>query len=65
MTLVIQRFVLPILVAVIVLQVVNTMSEEIKVDKFIDLFYKGIRWGLRGVVILSVCFMGIYKMTLP
>ncbi|MEG0318388.1 MAG: stage III sporulation protein AE [Niameybacter sp.] len=65
MTLVIQRFVLPILVAVIVLQVVNTMSEEIKVDKFIDLFYKGIRWGLRGVVILSVSIMGIYKMTLP
>lgn len=65
MTFIIQKLVLPMLVAVIVLHVVSTMSEEIKVDKFIDLFYKGIRWGLRGIIVISVAIMGIYKMTLP
>lgn len=65
MVFLIQKVLLPILVSVIVLQVISTMSEEIKIDKFIDLFYKGMKWGLRGVVILSVSIMGIYKLTLP
>lgn len=65
MTFFIQKILLPIIVSIVVLQVVSTMSEEIKVDKLVSLFYKAMKWLLRGTLILSVAIMGIYKMTLP
>lgn len=65
MTFFIQKILLPVIISIIVLQVVSTMSEEIKVDKLVNLFYKGMKWLLRGTVILSVAIMGVYKLTLP
>ena len=63
MTFIVKTIVLPIVVGLIVLQVIGTMSEEIKIDKFVQLFYKAVRWSLRGIFILSVGIMGIYKLT--
>lgn len=65
MTFFIQKILLPIIVSIVVLQVISTMSEEIKVDKLVGLFYKAMKWLLRGTLIISVAIMGIYKLTLP
>ena len=65
MTFFIQKILLPVIISIIVLQVVSTMSEEIKVDKLVGLFYKGMKWLLRGTLVLSIAIMGIYKLTLP
>ena len=64
-TYVIRVIVLPCIIWVIVLEIVSSMSEEFKVDQFIKLFYKGIKWTLRGLLILSVSILSIYRMTLP
>ena len=64
-TLVIQKIILPIVVSIVILQIMSSMSEEIKLDKFVDLFYKVVRWGLRAIFVLSIGIMGIYKLTLP
>lgn len=61
----IQKILLPVMISIIVLQVISTMSEEIKVDKLVNFFYKGMKWFLRGTLILSIAIMGIYKLTLP
>ena len=61
----IQKVLLPVMISIIVLQVVSTMSEEIKVDKLVGLFYKGMKWFLRIILVLSIAIMGIYKLTLP
>lgn len=61
----IQKVLLPAIIGIIVLQVVSTMSDDIKVDKLVNLFYKGMKWLLRGIVVSSVAIMGVYKMTLP
>lgn len=65
MTYALQHFILPIIIGLIILQVIGSMSEEIKIDKFIKLFYKGVKWGLRGVLTIAIFVMGIYKLTLP
>lgn len=65
MTFLIQKIILPIIVGVIVLQIVSTMSEEIKLDKFVGLFYKGVKYALRGIFGISLLIMGAYKLTLP
>ena len=64
-TYVIKVLVLPCIIWVIVLEVVSSMSEEFKVDQFIKLFYKGIKWALRGILILSIGILSIYRLTLP
>ena len=64
-TYVIRVIVLPCIIWVIVLEIVSSMSEEFKVDQFIKLFYKGIKWTLRGLLVLSVSILSIYRMTLP
>lgn len=65
MTFVVNNVVLPVVVGLIILQIVGSMSEEIKVDKFVKLFYKGVRWSLRFVFVSSIGIMGMYKLTLP
>ncbi len=64
-TFIIQKVILPTIVSILILQVISSMSEEIKVDKFVDLFYKAAKWGLRMAFVISVGIMGIYKLTLP
>ncbi|MGL4737716.1 MAG: stage III sporulation protein AE [Cellulosilyticaceae bacterium] len=63
--LVVQRIILPAVVGIVVLQIVSSMSEEIKVDKLVKLFYKWTKYILRGILIASLAIMGIYKVTLP
>ncbi|MGL4363222.1 MAG: stage III sporulation protein AE [Cellulosilyticaceae bacterium] len=65
MTFIMQYILLPVIIGLIVLQIVSTMSEEIKIDKFINLFYKSIKYGLRGILMLSLSLMTMYKLTLP
>ena len=65
MTLAVKYFVLPFVVGLIVLQIIGTMSDEIKIDKWVKLFYKMVKKGLRWIFVVSMGIMGIYKMTLP
>lgn len=62
---IVKMIVLPCIISVILLEIVSSMSEEFKVDKFIALFYKGIKWCLRMVLIISIGILGLYRMTLP
>ncbi len=64
-TYVIENFVFPCIVSVVVLDVVSTMSDEFKIDKLIQLFYRSMKWILGGIVAISVGILGIYKATLP
>ncbi len=65
MTAVVNLFVIPSVIGLIVLQIVGTMTDEIKVDKFVELFYKCAKWVLRGVFVISLGMMSAYKLTLP
>ena len=65
MTYIIKVIVLPCIISVIVLEVVSAMSEEFKVNKLIGLFYKGIKWGLRSILGISVGLLGLYRLTMP
>lgn len=62
---IIQQFVLPCIISVVILEIVSTMSSEFKIDKFIKLFYKGIKWLLVSIVGISISLLGVYRMTLP
>ncbi|MGL4345724.1 MAG: stage III sporulation protein AE [Cellulosilyticaceae bacterium] len=62
---VVQKVILPLVVSVVILQIVSSMSEEIKVDKLVKLFYRGTKYVLRGIFWVSLSIMGIYKVTLP
>ncbi|OOB78812.1 MAG: hypothetical protein ATN33_06635 [Epulopiscium sp. Nele67-Bin001] len=62
---VIQYFLLPSVVGIIILQMVSSMSDEFKIDKFIGLFYKYSKSFLKLIFVLSMAIMGIYKMSLP
>ena len=64
-TYIIKVIVLPCIISVIVLEVVSAMSEEFKVNKLIGLFYKGIKWGLRSILGISVGLLGLYRLTMP
>lgn len=64
-TYVINHLILPCIISVVVLDIISTMSEEFKIDKLIGLFYRGMKWVLSGIVIISVGVLGIYKAMLP
>ena len=64
-TYIIKVIILPCIVSVVVLEVISAMSETFKVDKFVSLFYKGLKWALCGVLLLAVSMLGMYRMTLP
>ena len=59
-----KAFVLPSIVAVIVLQIVSTISEDFQVEKLVSIFYKGAKWLLRGVLVVGIGIMGIYRIKL-
>lgn len=65
MSYLIKVIILPCIISVVVLEVVSAMSSEFKVDKLIGLFYKGIKWGLRGILTLSVSLLGFYRLVMP
>ncbi len=65
MSSIILYLVLPCIISVVILEIVSTMSSEFKIDKFIKLFYKGIKWILVSIVGVSISLLGIYRMTLP
>lgn len=64
-TFLIQHIALPMVVGLIMLQVISTMSEDIKIDKFVKLIYRGIGISLKTIVAVSITLMGVYKLTLP
>ncbi|WP_069998200.1 stage III sporulation protein AE [Cellulosilyticum sp. I15G10I2] len=64
-TYVIKTIVFPCIVSIVVLDVISTMSDEFKIDKLIQLFYKSMKWALRAIVAISIGILSIYKMTLP
>ena len=64
-TTIIRNLVLPCIISVVILEVLSTMSSEFKIDKFIKLFYKGIKWTLGSILTISISLLGIYRMTLP
>ncbi|OOB77660.1 MAG: hypothetical protein BEN19_01550 [Epulopiscium sp. Nuni2H_MBin003] len=64
-TFVIQNLMLPSVVGIIVLQVISNMSDEFKIDKFIQLYYKISKWMLKTIFFASIALMGIYRMSLP
>lgn len=61
----IKNTVLPMVFFVAILQIVNNISEEFKIQKLVDLFYLSVKWLLRGTVVLFVGIMGIYGLTTP
>ncbi|PHV72358.1 hypothetical protein CS063_02450 [Sporanaerobium hydrogeniformans] len=60
-----QKLVLPSIISVILLQLISTMSDSFKIDKLIDLFYRLMKWVLRGVLIVAIGVLSVYKATLP
>lgn len=62
---IIRLVVLPCIISIILLEIMSAMSEEYKMDQFIKLFYKGVKWALNGLLGLSVGILGIYRLTLP
>lgn len=64
MSYLIKVIVLPCIVSVVVLEVVSSMSEEFKVNKLVGLFYKGIKWGLRSILGISVGLLSLYRLTM-
>lgn len=65
MTYLMKMLLLPCIVSVVVLEIMNAMSQEIKVDKLIGLFYKGIKWALVTLSSISMGLLGLYRLTLP
>lgn len=65
LTYVIKVIILPCIISVVVLEVLSTMSQEVKVDKLVALFYKGIKWALRTMLALSVGLLGMYRLLMP
>lgn len=65
MTYLMKIFLLPCIISVVVLEMMNAMSQEIKVDKWIGLFYKGIKWGLVSLLSMSMGILSLYRLTLP
>ncbi len=65
MTYLMKIILLPCIVSVVVLEVMNAMSQEIKVDKLIGLFYKWIKWALVTILSISMGLLGLYRLTLP
>jgi stage III sporulation protein AE len=61
----IKNLIFPCIISVIVLDIISTISDEFKIDKLVQLFYRAMKWILRGVLIASVGVLGFYKMTLP
>lgn len=61
----IKGVVLPCIISVVVLEIMSAMSEEFKVSKLVGLFYKGIKWVLRSILILSVSLLGFYRLVMP
>lgn len=61
----IKVVVLPCIISVVVLEIMSAMSEEFKVSKLVGLFYKGIKWVLRSILILSVSLLGFYRLVMP
>lgn len=61
----IKVIVLPCIISVVVLEIMSAMSEEFQVTKLVGLFYKGIRWGLRGILMVSVSLLGMYRFVTP
>jgi stage III sporulation protein AE len=61
----IKTLIFPSIVAVMILQIVGTVSKDFQIDKLIKLFYKGSKWALRGILVIGLGIMGIYRITLP
>lgn len=64
-TYVIKVLVLPCIISVLALEIVGTISEDFKIDKIIQLFYRGIKLALRGIFFISIAILGFYKSTMP
>ena len=65
LTNIIKVVILPCIISIVVLEVLNAMSEDFKVDKWIGLFYKGIKWVLNTMLIVSVGLLGLYRLVIP
>lgn len=65
MSYLIKVIILPCIVSVVVLEVLSAMSQEFKVDKWIALFYKGIKWTLNTLMGVSIGLLGLYRWVLP
>ena len=61
----IKIVILPCIISVVVLEIMSTMSEDFKVDKLVTLFYKGLKWGIRSVLLISVSLLGLYRFVMP
>lgn len=61
----IKIIVLPCIISVIVLEIMSAMSEEFKVTKLVGLFYKGIKWVMRSLLLISVSLLGFYRLVMP
>ena len=61
----IKIIVLPCIISVIVLEIMSAMSEEFKVNKLVGLFYKGIKWVMRSLLLISVSLLGFYRLVMP
>ena len=57
--------VLPCIISVVVLEIMSVMSEEFKVNKLVGLFYKGIKWVMRSILLVSVSLLGLYRLVMP
>ncbi len=64
-TYVIKIFVLPCIISVLALEIVGTISDDFKIDKIIQLFYRAIKWALRSIFFVSIAILGFYKSTMP
>ena len=61
----IKIIVLPCIISVVVLEIMSAMSEEFKINKIIGLFYKGIKWVMQSMLLMSVSLLGLYRFVMP
>lgn len=64
-TRVVRIVLLPCIISIVVLEVLSAMSEEFKVDKWIALFYKGMKWVMTTMITVSLSLLGLYRLVLP
>ncbi|WP_029487814.1 stage III sporulation protein AE [Candidatus Epulonipiscium viviparus] len=65
MVFIIQNILLPNVVIVVILQILNQMSNEFEINKLIALYYKVNKWILGTIFGSSIAILGIYRMSLP
>ncbi|OON94425.1 MAG: hypothetical protein ATN31_03400 [Candidatus Epulonipiscioides saccharophilum] len=65
MVFIVQNILLPNVIIVVILQILNSLSDEFEINKLIALYYRINKWILGTIFATSLAILGIYRMSLP